>query len=57
MVLGEVVGKIVFSGTPVDYELALLHSVADPIKAHVYGFGAMLFYHFALCTLLLLSKS
>jgi hypothetical protein len=46
MVIDEVFGEIVFSGTPVDYEFALLDSVADPIKAHVYGFGAELFYHF-----------
>jgi hypothetical protein len=46
MVIGEVVGEVVFSGTPVDYELALLDYVADPIKAHVYGFGATLFYRF-----------
>jgi hypothetical protein len=43
MVLGKVVGEIVFTGMPVNYELALLDSVVDPVKAHVYGFGATLF--------------
>jgi hypothetical protein len=46
VVLGKVVGKIVFTGTPVNYELALLDSVADPVKAHIYGFGAKLFDRF-----------
>jgi hypothetical protein len=46
MVLGKVVGEIVFTGTPVNDELALLDSVADLVKAHVYGFGATLFDRF-----------
>jgi hypothetical protein len=46
MVLGKVVGEIVFTSTPMNYELALLDYVADPVKAHVYGFGATLFYCF-----------
>jgi hypothetical protein len=41
--IGEVVGEIVFTGAPVNYELALLDSVADPIKANVYGYGATFF--------------
>jgi hypothetical protein len=46
MVLGKVVGDIVFTGTPMNYELALLDSVADPVIAHVYSFGATLFDRF-----------
>jgi hypothetical protein len=46
MVLGKVVGKIVFTGMPVNYELALLDSASDPVKAHIYGFGATLFDRF-----------
>jgi hypothetical protein len=38
MVRGKVVGEIVFTDTPVNYKLALLDSVADPVKAHVDGF-------------------
>jgi hypothetical protein len=43
MVIGKVVGEIVFTGTPMNYKLALLDSVADPVKSHVNGFGATLF--------------
>jgi hypothetical protein len=46
MVLGEVVGEIVFTGRPMNYELVLLDSVADPLKAHVDGFWATLFNRF-----------
>jgi hypothetical protein len=41
--LGKVVGEIVFTCTPMSNELALLDSVADPVEAHVYGFGSTLF--------------
>jgi hypothetical protein len=41
--LGKTVGEIVFTSTPMNYELALLDSVADPVKSHVYGFGPTLF--------------
>jgi hypothetical protein len=41
--LGKVVGEIVFTSTPMNNELALLDSVADPVKVHVYGFGSTLF--------------
>jgi hypothetical protein len=41
--LGKVVGEIVFTSTPINNELTLLDSVADPVKAHVYGFGSTLF--------------
>jgi hypothetical protein len=43
MMLGEVVGLIGFTWLPVDDELALVNSVADPIETHVHGFGAALF--------------
>jgi hypothetical protein len=43
MVLGKVVGEIVFTGTPMNYKLALLDSVAYLVKAHVNGFGATFF--------------
>jgi hypothetical protein len=43
MVFGKVVGEIVFTSTPMNYELALLDSVTHPVKSHVYGFGATLF--------------
>jgi hypothetical protein len=43
MMLGKVVGEIVFTCTPMNNELALLDSVADPVEAHVYGFGSTLF--------------
>jgi hypothetical protein len=35
MVLGEVIGEIVFTGTPMNNELALLDSIADPVESHV----------------------
>jgi hypothetical protein len=38
MVLGKVVGETVFTGTPMNYKLALLDFVADLLKAHVDGF-------------------
>jgi hypothetical protein len=46
MMLGKVVGEIVFTCTPMNNELALLDSVADPVKVHVYGFGSTLFDSF-----------
>jgi hypothetical protein len=46
MVFGKVFGEIFFTSTPMNYELPLLDSVADPVKAHVYGFGATLFDFF-----------
>ena len=38
--LGEIVGIVVLAAFPVDPELALSYSVADPIEPHVHGFGA-----------------
>ena len=37
---GEVVGIVVLAAFPVDSELTLSDSVADPIEPHVHGFGA-----------------
>jgi hypothetical protein len=38
MVLGKIVGEVAFTCTPMNDELNLLDSVADPVKAHVDGF-------------------
>ena len=43
VVLGRVVGQIVFSWFPEDVELALGYVVFEPIESHVYGFGLFLF--------------
>jgi hypothetical protein len=43
MVLGELIGEIVFTGTPMNNELALLDSIADPVESHVDCFGPALF--------------
>ena len=40
---GEVISAIGFSFGPEDLELALAHSVSDPVKTHVDGLGALLF--------------
>ena len=42
-VLREVIRKVVTARFPMDYELALLDSVSNPVKAHVNGFGPFLF--------------
>jgi hypothetical protein len=42
MVFREVVSQVGGSAFPVDKELALADAVADPIEAHVNGFGALL---------------
>jgi hypothetical protein len=42
VVLGEVVGEIVDAALPMHVELALADAVADPIKAHIDGFGSLL---------------
>ena len=34
---GEVVAKIFCAGPPVDDELVLFDSIADPIEAHIHG--------------------
>jgi hypothetical protein len=43
MVLGKVVSEIFFTSTPMNDEVALLDSIADPVKAHVNCFGSALF--------------
>ena len=43
MVLGEVITKVACPLAPVDCELFLSNSVADPIEAHIDGFGLALF--------------
>jgi hypothetical protein len=42
MVFGEVVSHVGGAAFPVDNELALADAVADPVEAHVNGFGAFL---------------
>ena len=39
VLLGEVVGMVVTASFPMYKKLTLAHTVADPIKAHVDGFG------------------
>jgi hypothetical protein len=43
MVLCKVVCIVVGAGLPMNEELSLADTVADPIKAHVDGFGSALF--------------
>ena len=40
---GKIISSVQNSSFPVDVELSLAHPVADPIEAHVDGFGAFLF--------------
>ncbi len=44
MVLGWVVGKIFLRTFPVDVELFLSLSVAEPVEAHIHSFGSALYY-------------
>jgi hypothetical protein len=46
MMLDKVFSEVVFTCTPMDGELALLDSIADPVEAHVNCFGSALFYCF-----------
>jgi hypothetical protein len=39
VMLGKVVSQIVGATAPMDKEFLLLDAIADPIKAHVNGFG------------------
>ena len=41
MVLGEVVGLVVLAGLPMHAKLSLLHSIPNPVEAHIHGFGAL----------------
>ena len=42
MMLGEIVGEVVTSSSPVNDELPLFDSVLDPIKSHVDRLGSAL---------------
>jgi hypothetical protein len=44
MVFGEVVSEVVAAAGPINVELILNNTVADPVVSHVHGFGAALFY-------------
>ena len=44
VVLAEVVSFVLLARPPVDKEVSLLDSVADPVEAHVNSFGSSLFY-------------
>ena len=41
VVLGVIVGLVRATGFPVYAELALLHSIANPVESHVHGFGSL----------------
>ena len=43
MMFGEVVGAVADAAAPVDDELSLPDTIANPIKTHVHSFGAFLF--------------
>ena len=53
----EIITLVVSSLAPVDPELALAHSVANPVESHVNGIGAVLLHsvigqpigHFIVC--------
>ena len=42
MMLCKIVGAVCGTAAPVDMVLTLLDAVADPVKAHVHGFGSLL---------------
>ena len=41
MVFGVVVGEILLAWLPVHSELALLHTVSNPVESHIHGLGAL----------------
>lgn len=41
VVLGHVVGKVECAGSPIEAELVAEFAVAEPVKAHVHGFGLL----------------
>ena len=43
MMFSKVISNVLTAWCPIDAKLALVHTVADPIEAHVNGFGADLF--------------
>ena len=42
VMLGWIIGEIVFGAFPVKMKLLLSLSVADPVEAHIHGFGSAL---------------
>jgi hypothetical protein len=42
MVFGEIIHAVVTAFFPTNYKLALADTVANPVKAHVDGFGSFL---------------
>jgi hypothetical protein len=43
MLFGKIIGIVVGTFAPIDNELPLSDAVANPVKAHVHGFGSLLF--------------
>jgi hypothetical protein len=43
MMFSKVIGFVKSAGFPIDMELALADTVANPVQAHIDGFGAFLF--------------
>ena len=41
--LGEIIGIIFVTSSPVDQKFSLVNAVADPVEMHVDGLGAALF--------------
>ena len=44
VMLRPVIAVVAFARFPIEVELALANTVADPIESHVDGFGSALFY-------------
>ena len=44
MMFCVVIGTVKFASLPINVELVLSDSVADPVETHVDGFGSFLFY-------------
>ena len=42
LVFGEEISDVGAAGSPIDVKLFLVNAVADPIKSHINGFGALL---------------
>jgi len=43
MMFCEAIPFVVFAGLPINSELPLSNAIADPVKAHVNGFGSFCF--------------
>ena len=41
--LGEVIGEIVGTFSPMNMDLTLVNSILNPVETHVNGFGSSLF--------------